>query len=276
MENHRAFRVWGNIAVVNFPENFSNKQKKDFAREILSKNKAIKTVVEKSKHFSGRLRKQSTKYLAGEKTKEALYRENGCEFRFNIDETYFSSSLANERKEVCEFVKPTDEVLCMFAGVSPFPIVIAKNVLVEKIYSNELSRVANKYAEENIKRNKLQDKIELLPGDIKKVAKKLANEGKKFDLILMTRPNLEETFLNEAFILSKSGTRIYYHAFCHVNERENQVEMIKAEAKKFGFDVKVLNTKDIGDIAPGKVRFRIYFEVRKKRVGFLERIFGNR
>jgi tRNA G37 N-methylase Trm5 len=46
-----------------------------------------------------------TKYIAGEKTKEVLYKENGCVFRFNIDSVYFSSRLSNERKEVSSFVK---------------------------------------------------------------------------------------------------------------------------------------------------------------------------
>lgn len=271
MSKQRSFRVWGNIAVVNFNDDVSDAEKKRFAKEVLSQNKSVKTVVEKHGKFSGRLRKQKTRHLAGERNKEAIYKENGCEFRFNIDETYFSSSLSGERKEVCNFVKPTDSVLAMFAGVAPFPIVIAKNVKVGRIYSNELNRKANEYVEKNIKRNKLQDKIELLPGDIKRIAKELNEEGKTFDLILMTRPNLEETFLKEAFMVSKSGTRIYYHAFCRIEEEESQIQMIKDEAKKEGFNVKVLNTKEIGDIAPGKVRFRIYFEVRK---GFFRSLFG--
>lgn len=271
MKEHRAFRVWGNIAIVNFPDDYSLKKKTDFAREILNNNKSIRTVVEKTKKFGGRLRKQVTKHILGEKTKEAIYKENGCEFRFNIDDTYFSSSLAGERKEVCSFVRSGDVVLAMFAGVAPFPVVIAKNTDVKKIYSNELNRKANEYAEMNIKRNKVRDRVELLPGDIKKVALKLKNEKKNFDLILMTRPNLDETFLDEAFMLSKNGTRIYYHAFCHVDERDSQIQMIKNEAKKYGFIANILNTKNIGDIAPGKVRFRILFEVRKR--GFFSRMF---
>jgi tRNA (guanine37-N1)-methyltransferase len=260
-EKHRSFNVFGNIALVNFPDDYKQSEKKKFAMELLKKHKAINTVLEKSGNFKGRLRKQETKWLAGEKSKEVLYRENGCVFRFNIDETYFSTRLANERMEVVKMVKPNDEVFAMFAGISPFPIVIAKNTKVKKIYSNELNRKANDYAEINIKKNKVQDKIELVPGDVKRVSKKFAKDGKKFDLILMTRPNLEDSFLDCAFSVSKSGTRIYYHAFCHVDEKEYQIRMIRDEAKKFGFDVKIISTKDIGDIAPGKVRFRILFEV---------------
>ena len=79
----RSFNVLGNIAVVNFNECVKSADKKKFAREILKNNKGIKTILEKSGKFSGRLRKMQTKFLAGEKTKEVLYRENGCVFRFN-------------------------------------------------------------------------------------------------------------------------------------------------------------------------------------------------
>lgn len=271
MKGKRAFSVLGNIAIINFSDGTKEKDKKQFAREILDKNKSIKTVLEKSGHFSGELRTQKTKYLLGEKTKEVLYKENGCEFRFNIDKVYFSSRLANERKEVCSFVKPKDVVLAMFSGVSPFPIVIAKNTKVKKIYSNELNNEANKYSEENIRRNKVGDKIDLLPGDIKKVAKKLEKEEKTFDLILMTRPNLDETFLHEAFILSHSGTRIYYHAFCRIEEKDKVVEGIVSQAKSHGLRIKILNTKEIGELGPGKIRFRVYFKVYKR--SFFRRIF---
>lgn len=279
VEKHRSFNVLGNVALVNFPDYYKERDKKKFAKELLEKHKAVRTVLEKSGNFKGRLRKQETRWLAGEKTKEVLYRENGCVFRFNVDETYFSSRLANERLEVSKMVKPSDEVLCMFAGISPFPIVIAKNVKVKKIYSNELNKKANEYAEINIKKNKVQDRIELVPGDIKKVAKDFEKQDKKFDLILMTRPNLDETFLKEAFVVSKNKTRIYYHAFCHVEEKEKQIKIIEDEARKFGFSVDFLSVKDIGDIAPGKVRLRVYFEVRRRGFcsffGKVRRFFGS-
>ena len=95
-----SFDIMGNIAIVKFQNEANSKDKKEFAKELLQKNKSVRTVLEKIGKFKGRLRKQTTKYLAGEKTKETLYRENGCVFRFNIDETYFSSRLSNERKEI--------------------------------------------------------------------------------------------------------------------------------------------------------------------------------
>ena len=104
---------------------------------MLKKQKAIKTILEKKGKIKGRLRKISTTYLAGEKTKEVLYKENNCIFRFNIDKTYFSPRLSNERKEIASQIKKGDEVLVMFAGVAPLSIVIAKNSKAKIVFSNE-------------------------------------------------------------------------------------------------------------------------------------------
>ena len=180
----RAFSVLGNIAIVNFSDDYKASEKKKFADRILKENNNIKTVLEKSGKFKGRLRKMQTKFLVGEKTKEVLYNENGCVFRFNIDNTYFSPRLSNERKEIASKVKKGDTVLVMFAGVSPFSIVIAKKSKAKRVYSNEINKKANKYGVMNISRNNLKDKVELLPGDIKRLVRQ--NKVKeKFDIIVM-------------------------------------------------------------------------------------------
>jgi len=195
MKKVGSFDVLGSVAIFRFPKEYKNSDKKVFAERLLKKNNSIKTVLEKEGRIKGRLRKITTKYLAGEKTKEILYRENNCTFRFNIDTTYFSPRLSNERKEISEMIKKNEEVLVMFAGVGPFSIVIAKNSKAKAIFSNEINREANKYSQLNVERNKVKDKVELLPGDIKKIVSKLGK--KKFDVIVMPRPQLKETFLKE-------------------------------------------------------------------------------
>lgn len=254
----RAFNILGSVAIVNFPDKTNLKNKKKFANEILKKHLQIKTVLEKSGKFKGRLRKMETKYLAGENNKEVLYRENGCVFRFNIDTTYFSPRLSNERKEVSKLIKKGESVLVMFAGVGPFSIVIAKNSKAKKIVSNEINREANKYGELNNELNKVKDRVILEKGDIKKFAKKTKE---KFDVIVMPRPNLKETFLEQAFSLSKNGTRIYYYGFCRKEESNLIVEQIKEEAKKAKKKIKILKKKSAGEIAPYKIRLRVDFKV---------------
>jgi tRNA (guanine37-N1)-methyltransferase len=261
MINQRSFNILGSIAVVNFPDNTSLKDKKKFAQSLLKKNSVIKTVLEKSGRYSGRLRKMKTGYLAGEKTKEALYRENNCVFRFNIDTTYFSPRLSNERKEISSLIKPNEKVLVMFAGVAPSSIVIAKNSKASKVFSNEINREANKYAELNISLNKVKNKIELVNGDIKKVAKRLYEKKEIFDVIVMPRPQLKDTFLEQAFMLSKKGTRIYYYDFCRVDEINLILDKIKSDAEKFKKKIRILKTKTAGETAPYKIRLRVDIKV---------------
>ena len=270
----KGYDVFGNIVVMKFPKDVKARAKKQFAEKFLKRNKPIKTVLEKTGKFKGRLRKMQTHYIAGEKTKEALYKENGCVFRFNIDTTYFSPRLSNERKEIAGAVRREEKVLVMFAGVAPYSVVIAKNSKAGKVVSVEINREANKYARLNVELNKLKKRVEVVPGDIKKIAKKLKG---KFDVIVMPRPQLKDSFLREAFILSKSsdkksslhpgknpkhkGTRIYYYDFCKQEETKKIVEKVKSEAKKYRKKIKILRVKSAGEIAPYKIRVRVDFRV---------------
>jgi tRNA (guanine37-N1)-methyltransferase len=288
------FDIIGNVALVKFSKEDSKKTKKDFANKLLRSNSSIKTILEKIGKFKGRLRKQETRYVLGDKTNEVLYRENGCVFRFNIDSTYFSPRLSNERKEIADLVKKNNDVLVMFAGVSPFSIVIAKHSQARKVVSVEINREANKYAMLNVELNKVKDRVEIVQGDVKKFVKKvqsyspiptrppkrnfntkkireltinykkrmeLKNIPSKFDVIVMARPQLKESFLKEAFSLSKKGTRIFYYDFCGVEEKKEIIEKIKGEAKKFGKKIKILKTKIAGEIAPYRIRLRVDFRV---------------
>jgi len=261
MKSPRSFDVLGNIAIVNFPKEFKLKDKKQFANKILKENKSVKTVLEKTGKIKGRLRKPTTKWFAGEKTKEVLYKENGCVFRFNIDKTYFSPRLSNERKEIASKIKKGDEVLVMFAGVAPFSIIIAKNSKAKKVVSVEINREASKYAKLNVELNKLKDRVEIIQGDVKRFAQSPPSHPKKFDVIVMPRPQLKDTFLKQAFMLSKKGTRIYYYDFCKIDEEDLIIEKIKQEARQSRKKIKILKIKQAGEIAPYKIRVRVDFEV---------------
>ncbi len=90
--------IVGDIAILKFKKNIFWPVKKIRAIKFLKENKNVTTILEKTSGFSGELRTLSTKHLAGIKTKQAIYKENGCIFKFNIDESYFSPRLSNERK----------------------------------------------------------------------------------------------------------------------------------------------------------------------------------
>jgi len=261
----KAFDVLGNVAIVNFPRGMKVEAKKKFALKLMKEQKQIKTVLEKVGKIKGRLRKPTVKHIAGERTREVLYKENNCVFRFNIDTTYFSPRLSNERKEVAEKIKRGEDVLVMFAGVAPFSIVIAKNSKAKKVVSVEINREASKYAKLNVELNKVKKIVEVVQGDVKKLFKGRLSEGNRrcprFDVIVMPRPQLKDSFLKDAFRLSKKGTKIFYYDFCKVGEEKEIVEKIQREAKECRKKIKILKVKKAGEIAPYKIRLRVDFKI---------------
>ncbi len=245
------YDILGNIAILKFDWGESIKKKRKFAEEFLKKNKNVRTVVEKSGRFKGRLRTLKTKWLAGEKNLEALYKENGCEFRLNVEKCYFSSRLSAERKKVAKMVKKGEHVLVMFGGVAPYAIVIGKLSKAEKIVSVELGRESSKYALQNVKRNKMQDKIRIVQGDVRREVPKLKE---RFDRIVMARPKLEDSFLDAAFKKIKKRGMIHYYGFYGEDEVGELKELIKKEAKKAKKQVDIVRIERAGNI--GWLRFR--------------------
>jgi len=176
--------------------------------------------------------------------------------------------------------------------VAPYPITIAKR-LKEKgkqaiIISNELNKKANIEAERSIRLNKLEKYISVIGGDAKKLPEKLTgaewvgeilnkniersstkrvglsaakfrvgqNRKPKFDIILMPRPNLKDTFLKTALKLSKKGTTIFYHGF---GTKEEVLEEIKRDTKNKIGEIKI---RKAGDIGPGRWRWQAVFRVK--------------
>jgi len=262
--------ILGNIAILKFPRKTFKLTKYLKARKFLKQNKQVTTILEKTEKISGKLRTQKTKHLAGIKTKIATYKENNCIFKFDIDKSYFSPRLSNERKitaeEISKILKklPTTDyrlptILVMFAGIAPYPIVLAKNLLSKKItnfkiIANELNKQAVKEAQKNIILNKLQKYITLIPGDAKKLPTKTKQ---KFDIILMQRPNLDETFLKTALKLSKKGTTIFYHGF---GTKEKVLNEIKKDTKN---KIGKISIRKAGDIKPYEYRWQVQFKMSK-------------
>ncbi|MDO8459612.1 MAG: class I SAM-dependent methyltransferase family protein [Nanoarchaeota archaeon] len=250
------YDILGNIVIVKFPRKTSVKEKKRWAEKFLNEKKHVRTVLEKVDKIKGRLRIPKTKFLTGENTKEALYKENGCIFRLNVDSCYFSPRLASERLEIAKMVKKRERVLVMFGGVAPYAVVIAKFARPSEVVNVELGRECCKYALENTRRNKVENVVKIIQGDVRKKLPKL--EG-KFDRIVMARPNLKDSFLDVALKKIKKGSMIHYYGFYNIDEVNDLGELIKNEAKKAKKKIKILKIKKAGDIGVRKFRWRVDF-----------------
>ena len=256
----------GNIAIIR-AEDMGKKEKLVLAKKLLERP-ITKTVVEKVGDVKGRLRTIEVKHVFGEKNLIAETKENDCKFKFNVKDCYFSPRLSHERGLIAEKINMKDRVLVMFAGMGVYPIVVYKKSKPKEIVSVELGKECCKWAKENLKLNKIpEEKIKIIQGDVKKVIKKggLSVKGNlvplHFDVILMPRPNLKDSFLESALKVSKKGSIIYYNGFCNVDEIEGLAENLVEEAKGFGRKIKIVRVLKAGDIAPYKFRYRIEIKV---------------
>ncbi len=260
---HRSFDTIGSIAIIDIPNELKKKEKV-IASTLLEKHKNLKSAYKKAGKVSGRLRTRKLKWLAGEKSKETEHRESGCRFKLDVETCYFSPRLSNDRLDIAKQVKSGEKVLALFSGVGPYPIVIAKNSRAKEVYAVELNRKASKYAEENVRLNKLKN-VHVIQGDVKRIIPKLVKKVGKFDRIVMARPNLKETFLKEAFAAAKDGTVVNYHDFLPEEEIPDstlkKLEESASKIKNHPNHYRLLRWKYAGDIGPGKYRVRVDFMV---------------
>ncbi len=262
--------VVGDIAILKFSRYAIWPWKKFYAWRLLKTNRHLNVVLEKTSGFSGELRVQQTKWIAGEKRKDTVHRENDCSFYLDVDETYFSPRLSQERKIVAEEIIQeiikrkikSPKILIMFGGIAPQVVVLAKMMKKQKVsaemISSELNKRACEFASKNVLTNKVQDYVSIECGDSKKLCNDLSKKRKTFDFVLMLRPNLEETFLDAALKVSKKGTLFYYHGFGEEEKVRNEVlnDVKKAKKKITGFKI-----RKAGDIGVKKFRWNVNFRV---------------
>ena len=253
-----SFDVVGDILIFSeFPKELAKKEKL-IGKVILETYHHIKTILKKTKKYSGRFRTPKLKIIAGEKRKETTHKENNVFIRLDVEKVYFSARMSSERKRITDLIKPNEIILVMFSGAAPYPLVIANNTKCKEVYGIEINPTAHKYALENIKKNKLENKIKLFLGDVTKIMPKI---NRKFDRILMPLPKGGENFLGLALKYAKNKGIIHFYDFLHENEFEKAHEKIKKACIKSKKKFRIINTVKCGQYSPGFYRVCIDFEV---------------
>ncbi len=247
--------IVGKIMILEIPDKLQKKEKL-IAEAYLKLNKNLSTIVKKSKMHSGVFRTRKVKILAGKKSKETVHYENGIKLKLHLEKTYFSARSGNERLRVAKQVKKGENVLVMFSGAAPYPLVISKNSPANKIYAVELNLAAHQYALQSIELNNLNN-INLLRGDVRKIIPKLR---KKFDRIAMPLPKTGEEFIDLALKRSIVGTIIHLYSFLNETEINTYARKVSNLCKEQGHAVRIIRKVKCGQFSPGV--FRVCFDIK--------------
>ncbi|MDI6806827.1 MAG: class I SAM-dependent methyltransferase family protein [Candidatus Aenigmarchaeota archaeon] len=245
------------VAIVEFPENLKLK-KLEVAKALLRKHKNVKSVLEKVSERKGRLRLRKYTLIAGNPNTEVLHKEYGYVLKLDPQKVYFSPREAYERQRIATQVKAKESVLVMFSGIAPYCIAIAKSQPLAKIYGIEINRDAHEYALENVRINRVLDRVSLFHGDVRKVLPKLKL---KFDRIVMPLPKGAYRYLDIAIPALKKDGILHFYYWGKENKLFDQAKkMIEKKALKFGRKVEIISYKEVLPYAPKK--WKIVLDVK--------------
>ncbi|NOQ38359.1 class I SAM-dependent methyltransferase family protein [archaeon] len=251
---YRAFEIIGDIAIIQVPKEIEQ-HKMLIAKTLCTLHKNIKVVIRKIDEVSGKYRVGKYEILIGERT-DTIYKENGIRLKADPTKAYFSSRMSTERERMTEQIKDGEKIICMFAGIGPYPINIAKVKDVD-IKAVEINPEATKLFAESLRLNKLKGKIEIFTGDVKDIVPNILGN---FDRILMPAPKDAPEFLEIALQKVKKGGIINYYAFVPQEDFAGLGSDVKNKCEKLGKKVKIIAKRNCGNI--GICQFRAAVDIQ--------------
>ena len=257
----KSFDLLGNAAIIEVPKELSKKEKM-IAEALMHANHSVESVFKKTGAHSGVFRAEPVKLVAGKKTRFAYYRESGAVFRISLGEVFFSPRLSYERTRISKLIKDGEVVAGLFAGVGPFPIVFAKNSGMSKSYAIELNPKAFEDLVENVKDNKVSDRVFPVLADVNEFVPKFIVG--KCDRAVMPLPKGAEDFLEAAILSIKpSGGIVHFYGFVGKEDPYSKsLAKIKEVAKKLTRKVKIRFKRKVRDYSPDTIQIVIDFEIR--------------
>ena len=229
-EVYKSFDIIGDIAIIRHP-NSSQVNAQTVANAIMSQHRNVKSVLLQTSAVKGDLRLRCLRCVAGENRTNTLHKEFGCLFAVDVEKCYFSPRLSHERMRIAKMVLTKETIINMFAGVGCFSIVIAKHAKPEKVFSIDINPAAYQFQLENIRLNRVYDKITPLQGDSKKIIiNRLQHVA---DRVLMPLPEKAFEYLPLALLaLKPSGGWIHHYSFEHAKKNESPTKKIKVKVEK--------------------------------------------
>ncbi len=243
----RGFQRIGHIVILNLKPGVSGLAS-DMADLILKDYPYVKTVC-LTQGVSGELREPRVRYLAGEKRTETVHTESRCKFRLDVTRVMFSKGNLSERARIPGLVKPGETIVDMFAGIGYFSIPIARHAKPKQIYAIEKNPAAFRYLRENIRLNRVHDRVTPILGDCREV-----RTGSVADRALMGYLPKTYRYLPSAFeALKPQGGIIHYHDTFAENELfERPLEILESQAFRAGYVFKAIKHKAVvKEYAPG-------------------------
>ena len=232
-----SYDVIGDILIIKIPKELMY-YKRQIGKALMKVNKNITTVCH-TNPVTGEFRTHNLEVISGKKSTFTIHKEYGLNFYLDISKAYFSPRLSEERKRIADLVKTGEIVIDMFAGIAPFSIMIAKYAKPKIVYAFDKNKDAINYALENIRLNKVIDKIEMIHADSKDIKNVLLKKVSRVDRIIMNLPFTAHKYFPNALSLISDRCVIHYYTIIE----EKKIKGRLKELEKMGHENKILYTE---------------------------------
>jgi len=255
-----SFDIVGDIAIIEIPDALESREN-EIGNALLSVHKNLKTALRKLSPMEGEFRVRRVKCIAGEGRTTTLYKESGAVMELDVAKVYFSVRLSHERTRIAGLVKPGERILALFAGVGPFPLVIAKTHKDAEIIAIELNPDAVAFMEKNIARNKAKN-VRAMLGDAREIV--MSGYRNYADRIIMPLPHSAHEFLDAAFAGAKDSGTVHFYTFAGLADPFREaLEKAESAAKASGVGIEVASQRIVRPYSPQTVQVVLDLVVRK-------------
>lgn len=242
-----SYQKIGDIVIINTKQELW-KYDEQIGKIILENIPNTRTVCRRTNFITGQFRQPNLKMIAGEKNTETFHKEHEIIYKLDVSKIMFSKGNLTERKRLIEQVSKNETVVDMFAGIGYFSIGLGKFSKAKKIYAIEINPESYHYLYQNIKLNKVEDKIIPILGDCEKECE---NIGRIADRVLMGLLPTSKNYLDSAMRIIKKNGIIHYHSTLSKNESYEKLLLeIKNAATNYRFGVKLISWKKVKSYAP--------------------------
>jgi tRNA (guanine37-N1)-methyltransferase len=244
-----SFDVIGSIVILKIPETLVDRRQV-IANAIMDNIKSARSVYMQTSPVAGDHRTRKLELIAGDDNPITIYKEYGCRFKVDVEQTYFSPRLSTERFRIASLTSEDEVVTNMFAGVGTFSIIICKYRNVKKIYNVDINQTAHELAIYNSRLNKMEEKIESFCGDAKEVVK--SHIIGKSNRVLMPLPEKAKYFVSDAVAcLKEEQGMIHYFQHVRADSKKIAVESGRSETedafREYSHDIPFLHVvREVG------------------------------
>ena len=244
----------GAVIIIDIPDELKEYEN-TVAAALMKIHKNVKSILDKKSERYGELRLRDYRLILGDPDTEIIHKESGCRFKLDPQVTYFSVRESTERERICEQIDEPEEVLVMFSGIGPFPVCIVKHNEDTKCWAIELNREAHEYCVENIRLNKLGDRVTAIHGDVRDICPAI---DKQFDRVLTPLPKGAHQFLDITIPMVKPGGVLhFYHWAPDDDPYSGAYELVEAAASEYNRECEFKGGVQVSKYSPGVSKVRI-------------------